>query len=239
MKFILVLLGLACVSALHLEAAPTDGLLALDALKKGGRGNQGGDKKKEKKDKDGKKKRKGKRVPPKVLGMVTSLAVNLAEAVEADADGSFTLGELQTAGWAALNGANATEAAANKKKYGVPANVTQEQFNGWCTQLFQYLDTDNSTTLEKDEILRALFDFLDQNDDGELNWWELRAVVRAYAKFEGIKLKKGWKKEVAEWFKHVDTDKSKGVSLKELEAFLQQSGHHLDDLDDAVRSLEA
>ena len=64
--------------------------------------------------------------------------------------------------------------------------------------------------------LDEMFAAVDTNNDGALTMKEIRKAIRAYAKEHGIKLPKGWRKEVHQIFKHVDANKDGKITMKEI-----------------------
>lgn len=57
---------------------------------------------------------------------------------------------------------------------------------------FKHLDTDNSTTISGKEIAHGAIKLADKNDDGKMNLREILCLVRQYAKFRKVKLRRGW-----------------------------------------------
>lgn len=58
--------------------------------------------------------------------------------------------------------------------------------------VFSHIDTDNSTTIDKEEIFQFLFAYMDTNGDGVWNMTEITDFVRDYAKLLHRNLTGDW-----------------------------------------------
>merc|ERR1711998_489395 len=99
---------------------------------------------------------------------------------------------------------------------------------GWeeeAMELFDHVDANDDGKVTMDEVKAAIWEAVDANDDGQWSLKEVLGALKALAKEFDVKLKKGWRKEVAEAFKHVDADKSGYVSAEELEAAIKKYGY--------------
>jgi len=138
------------------------------------------------------------------------------EAVDANGDGALTMKEVCTA----------IKAYAKEHGWKLP--------KGWrkhVKAIFNHVDADKNGKVTLDEIHAAIFDAVDTDNDGHWSLVEIQEALQAVAKHLGKTLKKGWKKEVRQAFKAVDTDKNGLVSGAELKAAIKAHGYpDLDEL---------
>merc|ERR1711924_54368 len=87
-----------------------------------------------------------------------------------------------------------------------------------------------------DEVYAAIWDAVDTDNSNGWSLKEVNKALKALAKEVGVKLKKGWRKEVKAAFEHVDTDKSGEVSPDELKAAIEKYGYP--DLADLVHKAD-
>merc|ERR1740123_822679 len=73
-----------------------------------------------------------------------------------------------------------------------------------------------SVMTEESFKLDEVFKAMDANKDGALTMKEIIGAVEHYAKEQGLKLPKGWKKEVIKVFKHVDANGDKKITMNEI-----------------------
>merc|ERR1711865_974227 len=146
-----------------------------------------------------------------VMATMPSLKLDeVFKALDGNGDGSLTLPEIYTA---------VTKYA---KAHGV------ELPEGWKTQvagMFKGIDENADGKITMGEVKAAIFNAVDADNDGQWSLKEAQEGIQAVANQVGATLKEGWKAEVAEAFKAVDTDASGKVSPKELEAAIKKHGY--------------
>merc|ERR1711998_208094 len=92
-------------------------------------------------------------------------------------------------------------------------------------KVFKHLDANGDKKVTIDEVKTAIWQAVDGNNDGVWSLEEVQDAIEAVAHELDVELKASWKDEIAEGFKHVDTDNSGGVDPKELEAAIKKYGY--------------
>lgn len=97
----------------------------------------------------------------------------------------------------------------------------------WKTarNIFKHIDSNGDKKITVDEVKAAIWHAVDGNNDGQWSLEEVQDAIEAVAHELDVTLKANWKDEIAEGFKHVDTDNSGGVSPTELEAAIKKYGY--------------
>jgi Ca2+-binding EF-hand superfamily protein len=152
------------------------------------------------------------------LGVETQMPLDeMFKEIDSNGDGALTIEEVN----------KAIEDFAAAHDYKLP--------EGWKAQVkavYDHVDADNNGKVTMDEIKAAIFHAVDTNDDGKWSLKEVTQAIAALAKEHGVKLRAGWRKDVANAFKEVDTNGDKQVSKKELQAAIEKHGYP--DLSDLV-----
>lgn len=120
-----------------------------------------------------------------------------------------------------------------RKWYKDHARLWDQDIEDGFKQSFDYMDTDNSTTINKKEIFHWLFKYMDTNGDGVWNSAELKEYIEAMAKHLNRNLTANWKKRIDDSIARIDD----GVSAEELEKVFSENGTDITSLKEIVVDL--